>query len=625
MLKSASHILIKPLVRLFNLILSSGHFPKQWCESHIVPLHKGGSKDDPINYRGISVMSCLSKLFTAILNTRLTDYLEKQTLIAPNQSGFRKNFGTRDNLFVVDSLTSKYINSNKRLYACFVDFRKAFDSVWRKGLRYKLLRSGIGGKFYELVKTMYSNSQTCVKTPEGLTPLFSTYKGVRQGCNLSPTLFSLFINDLVKELDNPDCVPPTLHSLFVSCLLYADDVVIFSETEKGLQSALDRLDMFCTNWKLQVNLKKTKVVIFNKAGRLFKDANFLFGSENIEITSSYCYLGLTLSSSGSFSLAKKQLSQKARKAVFSLKPLLRSSLSPKALLRIYNACIKSILLYGCEVWGKDYMNDNCPIEIIQNRFCKNVLGVHRSSSNSACRAELGIFPVDLDVSVRIVKYWLRLRQLNFSSHPLQVDALLSQQYLPENSRRKSWIHHVNEVLNNSGYSYIWQTDNIDNNFPCKLLRRRLNDIYIQTFFYKLSVDEGKLRFYKNVKTVYDMEKYLYHNNFEYRSAICKLRISSHLLEIEKGRYKNLPVHERICKQCAMNAVENETHFICECSRFDVERNSLFERVSEISPNFSLLNNHQKIIFLLTSSNLSNIENMGRFIFNCFQKRSQTPH
>ena len=110
MLKSASHVLTKLLAYLFNLIMSSGHFPKQWCESHIVPLHKGGSKDDPNNYRGITVMSCLSKLFTAILNTRLTNYLEKHTLIAPNLSGFRKNFGTRYNLFVVDSLTSKYIN-----------------------------------------------------------------------------------------------------------------------------------------------------------------------------------------------------------------------------------------------------------------------------------------------------------------------------------------------------------------------------------------------------------------------------------------------------------------------------------------------------------------------------------
>ena len=281
------------------------------------------------------------------------------------------------------------------------------------------------------------------------------------------------------------------------------------------------------------------------------------------------------------------------------------------------------MLYGCEIWGKDYLNDNCPIEIIQNRFCKNILGVQRSSSNSACRAELGIYPVDLDVSVRIVKYWLRLRQLNMSSHPLQVDALQSQHYLPENSRRKNWIHHVKEILDNSGYSYIWNTDIIDSSYSCTLLRRRLNDMYTQTFFYKLSVDEGKLRFYKNLKTTHDMENYLYHNNYDYRSAICKLRISSHPLEIEKGRYKKLPVQERICKQCTMNAVENETHFICECPQFEAERKRLFDRVTEITPTFSLLKTPQKILFLLTSRVQSIIEHMGHFIFKCLQERSQT--
>ena len=130
MLKCSSNIISEPLVKFFNLFLSAGYFPHEWCTIHIVTLHKGGTKDNPNNYRGISVTSCLAKLFTSILNTRLTVLRDEYKLISPNQAGFRKHFGTRDNLFVMDTLISKYTSENKRLYSCFIDFKKAFDSVW---------------------------------------------------------------------------------------------------------------------------------------------------------------------------------------------------------------------------------------------------------------------------------------------------------------------------------------------------------------------------------------------------------------------------------------------------------------------------------------------------------------
>jgi len=472
---------------------------------------------------------------------------------------------------------------------------------------------------------MYSNPQTCVKTKAGLTPLFITNKGVRQGCNLSPTLFNMFINDLVNDLDDTNCAPPSLHNLLVSCLLYADDVVMLSESETGLQRALDKLNAFCTKWNIHVNLKKTKVMIFNKTGRTVKNIKFSLGAESIQITNSYTYLGLTLSSSGSYSLAKKQLSLKARKAAFSIKPLIRTSLSPKALLKIYDTCIKSILLYACEIWGKDSSNDKCPVETTQNRFCKNILGVHRNSCNQACRAELGMFPTDIDISVRVIKYWLRLKQLDSSTHPLQVDALLCQEYLMGNSYKKNWLHHVKEIVDNTGYSFLWNINypTLDNKNICTLLKRRLTDMYVQTFFHQLSLDNGKLRFYKSVKSEYVMENYLYHNEFNERSAICKIRTSAHPLEIERGRYKKLPVHERLCTYCPMNAVENETHFISQCTHYETERKTLFQTVATISPSFYHLNDHQKTTFLLKAQNPTIIQNVGQFINHCLQRRSQT--
>jgi retron-type reverse transcriptase len=125
-----------------------------------------------------------------------------------------------------------------------VDFKKAFDSIWHKGLFYKLIESGIGGKTYDFIKSMYTKNKCAVKIGNKQTYFFSQGWGVKQGCPISPTLFNIYMNELAKTLEESAAPSITLHNTEIKCLLYADDLVLLSPTKEGLQQHLDRLHKF---------------------------------------------------------------------------------------------------------------------------------------------------------------------------------------------------------------------------------------------------------------------------------------------------------------------------------------------------------------------------------------------
>ena len=149
------------------------------------------------------------------------------------------------------------VSDNKKLYSCFIDFRKAFDSIWHSALFLKLQKLGIGGPFYNIIKDMYKTVTARVRCGQTLSEKFRIQKGVKQGDILSPLLFNIFLNDLIPLLNDPENTPPTLLTKDVGCLLYADDLVILSTSKEGLQRSLDKLNQYCPTWKLDINVAKS--------------------------------------------------------------------------------------------------------------------------------------------------------------------------------------------------------------------------------------------------------------------------------------------------------------------------------------------------------------------------------
>ena len=425
MIKHGSPEVHAAMCKLFNLVLSAGYYPTVWNQGLITPIHKSGDQYDPSNYRGICVSSTLGKLFNSILNKRILNFLTQHNVLSRSQAGFMPNHRTTDHIYTLHSLIKNHVHHTKhgKIFACFVDFKKAFDSVWHPGLFLKLLESGIGGKTYDVIKSSYTENSCSVKVNGKRTEHFRQARGVRQGCSLSPTLFNIYINGLAAALESSPAPGLTLHDTEVKFLLYADDLLLLSPTEKGLQDSLEVLEKYSATWALPINSGKTKTMVFQKKNtKQTKSPSFTINNCTVDETNSYTYLGLDITQSGSFKPAIEALKDKACRAYYAIRRRLYHLKPPvRVWLRIFDSVIAPILLYGSEVWGPVTYPDQSkwdpsPTEIFHLEFCKHLLQVRRSSSNSACRSELGRFPLLLAVQKRALSYWDHLQNSSPNSY-----------------------------------------------------------------------------------------------------------------------------------------------------------------------------------------------------------------
>ena len=207
-------------------------------------MHKKGSKNDPANYRGISLTSCLGKLFNKVINARLLEYVDTKNLLSYNQTGFKQNSRTSDHILTLKSIIDFQKSKKKKVFAAFIDLRKAFGTVWRDGLFYKILLNGINGIVYNIIRSMYTDNICKIKFANGLSKQFPSTCGVKQGDVLSPILFNLFIDDLVKNLNSCQSGAISVNGLSISSLLYADDIVLLANSQEALQTYLDILNDF---------------------------------------------------------------------------------------------------------------------------------------------------------------------------------------------------------------------------------------------------------------------------------------------------------------------------------------------------------------------------------------------
>ena len=396
LLKDAAPALLDEYVHLFNLMLA-GDIPDALSMGLITAVHKTGDKCDMANYRSITVTPPLKKVFDSVLECRVTAWTEEHGLRAATQAGFRPDQRTSDQHYVLHTLQDKYCRGGGQLHCCFVDFRKAFDTVPRDVLWAVLGSIGVGGRFLSCLQAMYSKDCAAVKTAEGLSKPFRCHQGVQQGSPLSPALFGIFVDALERLMQrHTGCHVPELGGHPVPLLLYADDLVLISRSAGGLQDLLHTLHQFATYRRLQVSIKKTEVLVFQqRKPTLASLPTSHYERKALKKVHQFKYLGLTLETQGGFREAIAQLCACARRAAFAvqLRCCRQGISSLDCILKLFNAKVLPILSYGCEVWFGNCCKDETKrrwagaAEQVHKDFLRGILGVSRRAPTAAVLAE----------------------------------------------------------------------------------------------------------------------------------------------------------------------------------------------------------------------------------------------
>lgn len=299
---------------MVNRLWIEGKLGKNWETAKICPIFKAGNEEAAENYKGISLLNVGYKILTSIMADRLNNWLEENGKLGESQAGFRAKRSTRDHIFVLHSLINNKLKSRKgKLYAAFIDFKAAFDSVNRKLLIEKLINTGVNGRMLAMSRTIYRDTKNCVITSEGVSETFQTHRGVRQGCPLSPVLFNLFIEDLEEEWKKKNLGGTVIGKTKIFCLKFADDVVVVADDREGLKDMPQSLEKYTTKNQLEVNTTKTKIMIFRKGGKRKEEGRWTFKGNRIEIVNGYKYLGLWFTTKNSLREHIRMQTGKAQK------------------------------------------------------------------------------------------------------------------------------------------------------------------------------------------------------------------------------------------------------------------------------------------------------------------------
>ena len=281
-------------------------------------------------------------------------------------------------------------------------------------------------------------------------------------------------------------------------------------------------------------------------------------------------------------------------------------LNIETMLQVFDTYVSSILNYGCEIWGFNMAKD---VEKVHMDFCKRILKVKKCTPNYMLYSELGRYPMALTRKLRMIKYWVKL--LNTSN------VILKSLYEDMLDRLGSgnWLSQIKDLLMSLGLGYVWYNQYVPNcNIFLTQVKSVLNDQFLQEM-YEYFESSSKCIVYRNLHDVHCLQYYIRKSLPE--NLICtlsKFRLSSHDLNIEKGRYQNIPRENRICGKCNRNEIEDEYHFTLICPYYRDLRNTYIHRYYYIRPSM------YKFIQLLNVKNKKKLCNLSKFLNGAFAKR-----
>lgn len=341
--KVAGDEAIQVLTKLCQQIWKTGVWPTEWKKSVYVPIPKKGDAKVCSNNRTIALIPHASKVLLKVIQKRMEPYMERE--MPEEQAGFRKGRGTRDQIANLRWILEKARDYRKDIFMCFIDYSKAFDCVNHARLWTGLRKMGIPRHLIELMKGVYTDQQATVRTVYGDTEWFKIGKGVRQGCILSPYLFNLYSEYIMRQANLEEEGGVKISGQNRNNLRYADDTTLLAEGEDSLKRMIDRIREESLKAGLRLNVSKTKIMSTGK------ETNIEVDGEKIEEVESFMFLGSRIDKDASCEGDIRLKIAKARTAMLDLTKIWKDrDISRQTKIRIAKAMVFPIAMYGCESW-----------------------------------------------------------------------------------------------------------------------------------------------------------------------------------------------------------------------------------------------------------------------------------
>ena len=350
--KVSNGIISRHITEIFNYIITTRKFPEIWTTGLRSAIHKAGLKLNTKIYRGITVLPVFEKIFEIAVQRRLEFVSDAFDKTDRYNGGFLKGSQTSDNIYVLSSIIERQLTLGQNLIVCHVDFSRAFDSVNRNILFYKIKHSGLRGRVIDTLQNLYSKTSYRLKYNGKLSDPIHENIGVNQGGNCSPILFRKYSYDPKNYLD--EFTGNCLSTEILLHMLWADDPYMVSCNQANAQHQLDGLSKLCSPNQMIANETKTKYMVFGKTN----DFSLVLNGKPIDRVTSYKCFGNIINSTcqpngNIFSESAEYLSNKARQsAMINLNKLKNAgNIPPKSMLHLYKTMIQPVLLYGSDIWG----------------------------------------------------------------------------------------------------------------------------------------------------------------------------------------------------------------------------------------------------------------------------------
>jgi len=564
---------IQILEILYNSIFQDKSTP--WELSWMIPIYKKGDKNNSNSYRCLNLSSCVEKVLTKILNDRLNTWIDRHGLIHECQTGFRKENSTLDNIWMLKEIIQIYKNSKKQLYICFIDLSKAFDSIPKYRLINKLRGIIPNGHYLSLMENVIDKKKYKILLNGAESEEFILENGIPQGDSLSPTLFCLYINDFLielhKNINNID--PIKIVDIKLASLVYADDIVLFSESQQGLIKQIKHMKTFCNENGLTINYNKTKIMIHNEKEN-FKELMLKNDDDtttSIEIVEEYKYLGIWIAKTDRKHI--EEITKKGRASSYLTAKTLKEfgNINSKILNETFEMLTLSKMKYGCEFYFDRNLND--PNKIIM-QFYKKFHHLRITTPNYCIIGEFDVKPMEFHCYKSALNYYLKLKTKTNQSLVTRLFNRINHS-IDKKLFHNTWCNRILKLMEKIHLQKLQNIDIYDKRYKT-VVNNRLTEYFRSEWINSAKNSNKGLRYLELCRFQSDMKQYLCLVDEKIKTDnILKLRTGNHTLAAEVGTYQNRSTHDDFtCKLCENDVTEDIYHFVSICSRYNAERRML---------------------------------------------------